>query len=94
MPVWPHLGHWPIIFRAAIHFGSVFRMASGGNGERQSSADWDRVIRRKCTMKTVVTRRQTLAAASALALGRFVAKAGALEKVGMQLILAADVSGA
>ena len=44
-------------------------------------------------MKTLVTRRQALAATSALALGPFAAKAGELEKVGMQLILAADVSG-
>ena len=45
-------------------------------------------------MKALVTRRQALAATSALALGQFAAKAGELEKVGMQLILAADVSGA
>jgi hypothetical protein len=44
-------------------------------------------------MKTLVTRRQALAATSALALAQFAAKAGELEKVGMQLILAADVSG-
>ncbi len=44
-------------------------------------------------MKALVTRRQALAATSALALGQFAAKAGELEKVGMQLILAADVSG-
>ena len=43
-------------------------------------------------MKTPVTRRQALAATSALALA-FAANAGELEKVGMQLILAADVSG-
>ncbi len=42
-------------------------------------------------MKTLVTRRQALAAASALALAPF--GAAAAEKVGMQLILAADVSG-
>ena len=44
-------------------------------------------------MKTLVTRRQALAATSALALAQFAANAGELEKVGMQLILAADVSG-
>src|SRR6476620_261496 len=44
-------------------------------------------------MKTLVTRRQALAAGSALALAPFAANAGELEKVGMQLILAADVSG-
>src|SRR3954466_1884916 len=44
-------------------------------------------------MKAVVTRRRALAAASALALAQFAAKAAELEKVGMQLILAADVSG-
>src|SRR4051812_16578625 len=44
-------------------------------------------------MKTLVTRRQALAATSALALGPFAAKADQREKVGMQLILAADVSG-
>jgi hypothetical protein len=44
-------------------------------------------------MKTLVTRRQALAAASALTLAPFTGKAGAQEKVGMQLILAADVSG-
>jgi hypothetical protein len=44
-------------------------------------------------MKTLVTRRQALAAASALALVPFGAKAGDPEQVGMQLILAADVSG-
>jgi hypothetical protein len=48
---------------------------------------------RKGTMKTPVTRRQALAATSALALAPFTANAGELEKVGMQLILAADVSG-
>jgi Protein of unknown function (DUF1194) len=42
-------------------------------------------------MKTLVTRRQALAATSALALAPFTAKAA--EQVGMQLILAADVSG-
>jgi Protein of unknown function (DUF1194) len=42
-------------------------------------------------MKTLVTRRQALAATSALALAPFVARAA--EPVGMQLILAADVSG-
>ena len=44
-------------------------------------------------MKTLVTRRQALAAASALALAPFTANAVEQEKVGMQLILAADVSG-
>jgi Protein of unknown function (DUF1194) len=44
-------------------------------------------------MKTLVTRRQALAATSALALAPFTADAGEQEKVGMQLILAADVSG-
>lgn len=42
-------------------------------------------------MKTPVTRRQALAATSALALAPFAAAAA--EQVGMQLILAADVSG-
>jgi hypothetical protein len=42
-------------------------------------------------MTTLVTRRQALAAASALTLAPFTARAA--EKVGMQLILAADVSG-
>jgi hypothetical protein len=40
-----------------------------------------------------VTRRQALAATSALALAPFIANASQQEKVGMQLILAADVSG-
>jgi len=44
-------------------------------------------------MKVLVTRRQALAATSALALAPFTADAGEQEKVGMQLILAADVSG-
>ena len=44
-------------------------------------------------MKVLVTRRQALAATSALALAPFTADAGEPEKVGMQLILAADVSG-
>jgi hypothetical protein len=44
-------------------------------------------------MKSLVTRRQALAATSALALGSFAAEAAEPEKVGMQLILAADVSG-
>src|SRR5207253_1816545 len=44
-------------------------------------------------MKTPVTRRQALAATSALALAPFTANAAEPEKVGMQLILAADVSG-
>src|SRR5712691_1534618 len=44
-------------------------------------------------MNTLVTRRQALAAASALTLAPFTANAGEQEKVGMQLILAADVSG-
>ena len=44
-------------------------------------------------MKTLVTRRQALAAASALAFAPFTGHAGEREKVGMQLILAADVSG-
>jgi hypothetical protein len=43
-------------------------------------------------MKTPVTRRQALAATSALALA-FAANADEPKKVGMQLILAADVSG-
>jgi hypothetical protein len=42
-------------------------------------------------MKTLLTRRQALAAASAFTLAPFAARAA--EKVGMQLILAADVSG-
>jgi len=44
-------------------------------------------------MKILVTRRQALAATSALALAPLTGNAGELEKVGMQLILAADVSG-
>jgi Protein of unknown function (DUF1194) len=44
-------------------------------------------------MRTLVTRRLVLAAAPALALGPLIDGAGAAEKVGMQLILAADVSG-
>ena len=44
-------------------------------------------------MKTLVTRRQALAATSAFALAPFRANAGERETVGMQLILAADVSG-
>ena len=44
-------------------------------------------------MKTLVTRRQALTATSALALSPFADGAVAQEKVGMQLILAADVSG-
>ena len=44
-------------------------------------------------MKILVTRRQALAATSVLALAPLAADAGELEKVGMQLILAADVSG-
>jgi hypothetical protein len=44
-------------------------------------------------MQALVTRRQALAGASALALAPFVARAQARETVGMQLILAADVSG-
>jgi len=44
-------------------------------------------------MKTLVTRRQALAATSALVLAPFTANAGEQDRVGMQLILAADVSG-
>src|SRR5215475_1829815 len=44
-------------------------------------------------MNRLVTRRQALAAASAVALAPFASRSGAQEKVGMQLILAADVSG-
>jgi hypothetical protein len=44
-------------------------------------------------MKTLVSRRQALAATSALALAPFGAGAAERETVGMQLILAADVSG-
>jgi hypothetical protein len=44
-------------------------------------------------MKTLVTRRQALATAAGLTLAPFAANAVAQEKVGMQLILAADVSG-
>lgn len=44
-------------------------------------------------MKDLFTRRQALAAASTLALAPFTANAANPEKVGMQLILAADVSG-
>jgi hypothetical protein len=48
---------------------------------------------RRSTMKTLVTRRQALAATYALTLAPFTAGAAEREKVGMQLILAADVSG-
>jgi len=44
-------------------------------------------------MKTPITRRQVLAATSAFALAPFTATAAEREAVGMQLILAADVSG-
>jgi len=44
-------------------------------------------------MKTLVTRRQALAATSVFAFAPFIARAREQEKVGMQLILAADVSG-
>jgi hypothetical protein len=44
-------------------------------------------------MKILVTRRQALTAASMLALAPLAASAAEPEKVGMQLILAADVSG-
>jgi Protein of unknown function (DUF1194) len=44
-------------------------------------------------MKTLVTRRQALAAAGALTLAPFAAGADQRENVGMQLVLAADVSG-
>jgi hypothetical protein len=44
-------------------------------------------------MRTLITRRQALAATSALALAPFGANAAEPEAVGMQLILAADVSG-
>ena len=44
-------------------------------------------------MKTLLTRRQALAATSGLALTPFAADAAERENVGMQLILAADVSG-
>ena len=44
-------------------------------------------------MRALVTRRQALTATSALALSSCVTSAVAQEKVGMQLILAADVSG-
>jgi hypothetical protein len=44
-------------------------------------------------MKTLVTRRQALAATYALTLAPFAAGAAERENVGMQLILAADVSG-
>jgi hypothetical protein len=44
-------------------------------------------------MKTLITRRQALAATSALAFAPFGANAAEREAVGMQLILAADVSG-
>jgi len=44
-------------------------------------------------MKALITRRQALAASSALALAPFDATAAERETVGMQLILAADVSG-
>src|SRR5438552_19166649 len=47
----------------------------------------------RCTMKTPMSRRQALAAASALAFAPFTANAAQQEPVGMQLILAADVSG-
>src|ERR1700719_4476226 len=44
-------------------------------------------------MKTLVTRRQAFAATYSLTLAPFTAGAAEREKVGMQLILAADVSG-
>ena len=44
-------------------------------------------------MKALVTRRQALAATSALAFAPFAANAAEQQRVGMQLILAADVSG-
>jgi hypothetical protein len=44
-------------------------------------------------MTTLVTRRQALAVTSVLAFAPYAANAGEPEKVGMQLILAADVSG-
>src|ERR1700693_5890718 len=44
-------------------------------------------------MTTLFTRRQALAVTSALAFAPYAAIAGEPEKVGMQLILAADVSG-
>jgi hypothetical protein len=44
-------------------------------------------------MQTLVTRRQALAVTSALALVPFAVSADEQEKVGMQLILGADVSG-
>jgi hypothetical protein len=44
-------------------------------------------------MESLITRRQALAAASALTLAPWTANAAQREKVGMQLILAADVSG-
>jgi Protein of unknown function (DUF1194) len=44
-------------------------------------------------MKTLVTRRQALTAAAVLTLAPFAANAAESEKVGMQLVLAADVSG-
>ncbi len=44
-------------------------------------------------MKAQVTRRQALAGASATVFAPFIARAAEQEKVGMQLILAADVSG-
>jgi hypothetical protein len=46
-----------------------------------------------CNMKTLVTRRQALAATSVLAFAPLAGEAVEQEKVGMQLILAADVSG-
>src|SRR5437899_4716667 len=48
---------------------------------------------RRSTMKILFTRRQALAAIHALTLTAFSAGAAEREKVGMQLILAADVSG-
>jgi hypothetical protein len=90
-PLLTRLGHWPTV-PAAIRCGSVFGMTSGGSDEPQPrlTGTWWRTGNAR--MKTPVTRRQALAATSALALA-FAAKAGDLEKVGMQLILAADVSG-
>src|SRR5271155_4645140 len=44
-------------------------------------------------MKTLITRRRGLAAAYALTLAPFATRAAEREEVGMQLILAADVSG-
>src|SRR5215831_12918845 len=60
---------------------------SGRNGDKLPAHR----VQGSSTMKTLITRRQALAATCGFALAPLAAKAS--EKVGMQLILAADVSG-